>query len=44
MSINREFISKLFNDVIESIGIVKNYVNKPYEDLSEVEKLLFVIT
>ncbi len=38
MSINREFISKLFNDVIESVGIVKNYVNKPYEDLSEAGK------
>ena len=38
LSINTEFIKKLVDDIEESVRIVKSYVSKPFEELSDAER------
>ena len=37
-SVNMEFLKKLRRDIIESINLISDMVNKPYGELSDIEK------
>jgi len=37
-SVNMEFLKKLRKDIVESINLVSSIVNKPYSELSDIEK------
>jgi len=39
LSVNKEFISKLLKDIEESVEAIKEYVSKPYTEISRAEKL-----
>ncbi len=38
MSVNIEFVKKLVDDIEESVRIIRSYVSKPYEELSDAER------
>ncbi|MDK6027918.1 DUF86 domain-containing protein [Ignisphaera sp. 4213-co] len=39
MSIDKEFVRKLVADVLESIRVVEEYYSKPFDELSQAEKI-----
>ncbi len=38
MSINKSFISKLIKDIEDSLSTIREYVSKPYSEVSEAER------
>jgi len=38
LSVNAEYIRRLVNDIKESIRVVRSYVSKPFNELSEAER------